>query len=182
MGYVQDATGKSQTCNLALPRSKAAADLQGQGFVAAAYATKRVVNVVSEANDDPRFHPTADAGCDGAAKTALCVPLTQRGKTQVRLVLQALDVKEPKQCFNAESDAHVMRLLGRVSMEMMKVCEATAMKLANSRRKDTLVQLFTELVPINTPLDLLRFHETGLSRLFRSTTASLYLIVLKDTE
>jgi len=166
----------SQTKTLALPGSNTPSDLVGAGFAASACVSRQVVNIRKGASCDPRFSRDADAFSDGSVANSLCVPICQRGKEQVRAVLQAMDCKHDPHLFPPQVHVRILRLLGRVSMEVIDVCEATTAKAANDKRKDALLQLFSEQVPCSSPAQLLQALEQGLQALFHARMSSLHLV------
>jgi len=120
-----------------------------------------------------RHHRTVDAVVGRLARSCLCVPVVAIG--QCKVVLQAMNkLTEPD--FDVENDARMLRLLGRVSMEALQVCQNNTTQSAFTKRKDSLLQLFNDFVPCQTPVQLLHALETGLRELFNSTTAALHIV------
>jgi hypothetical protein len=167
----------SKTLTLKLPLGKNA-DLTGHGVATAAYLTQKPVNV-SDAREDPRFRPEEEAGPDGHAKSLICVPITrvakQGGKPQVRVVLEAVNkLQEPH--FDSDRDGRVLKLLGKVSMEVLQVCEKSSGDTLNTKRKEAMLQLFTDHTPCVAPATLLSALERGLAEMFLSQGAALHLV------
>lgn len=167
----------AQTFTLPLPRGKNA-DLSGKGIVSAAYLTQKPVNV-TDAREDPRFRQE-EAGPDGHAKSVVCVPVYRNSKggrkPEVRVVLQAVNkLLEPH--FDPEGDVLVLRLLGKVSMEVLQVCETSSAASMNTRRKEALLQLLIECTPCEGPATLLQSLDRGLRETFLSEVSALHVIV-----
>lgn len=173
---VRDGDG-ARTFTLPLPRGKDS-DLAGKGIVSAAYRSQKPVNVI-DAREDPRFRPE-EAGEAGHAKSVLCVPICRHTKTgkggQVRVVLQAVNkLLEPQ--FDPEGDVQVLRLLGKVSMEVLQVCEASSAASMNTKRKEVLLQLLIESTPCEGPAMLLNAVDRGLQETFLSQGSALHVIL-----
>jgi hypothetical protein len=93
----------------------------------------------------------------------------------VRVVLQAANkLEEPH--FDADVDVRVLRLLGKVAMEVLQVCQDNSAASMNAKRKDALLQLLTDQVPCQEPLQLLHAVENGLKDIFVAQDAALYLV------
>jgi len=163
------------THDLAIPKSRDA-DLAGSGLAVAACVSQKVISAADVAKD-PRHNPHADSVSGRVAKSMLCVPVVHKGR--VRVVLQAANkLAEPD--FDSESDARVLRLLGRVSMEVLQVCEANSTQSAFTKRKDSLLQLFNDFVPCQTSMQLAHAVETGLRELFHSEAAVVHAVQHRD--
>jgi len=161
-----------KTFELQLPRGHEPNDLSGQGLPVAACIGRHVVSV-QDARSDARHHRTVDAVGGRLARSCLCVPVLI--KSQCKVVLQAMNkLTEPD--FDTENDARMLRLLGRVSMEALQVCQKNTTQSAFAKRKDSLLQLFNDFVPCQTPVQLLHALETGLRELFNVTTAALHVV------
>eukprot|EP00747_Dinoflagellata_sp_TGD_P185770 gnl/TRDRNA2_/TRDRNA2_42491_c0_seq1.p1 gnl/TRDRNA2_/TRDRNA2_42491_c0~~gnl/TRDRNA2_/TRDRNA2_42491_c0_seq1.p1 ORF type:complete len:893 (-),score=194.86 gnl/TRDRNA2_/TRDRNA2_42491_c0_seq1:84-2762(-) len=168
----------TQTDTLSLPRGSSAADLQGASLVAAAYATQKPV-IVSDAREDVRYRADTDAGLDGHVKSLAAVPVMRHNK--VRVVLQAINkLKEPQ--FDADNDIRILRLIGKVSMEVLQVCETSSAKSVNSQRKDSLLQLLNDHIPCNYPAAPLHALDLGLHEIFGSQATALHLVETGDVE
>mmetsp|Transcript_26691 Transcript_26691/g.61420 ORF Transcript_26691/g.61420 Transcript_26691/m.61420 type:complete len:992 (-) Transcript_26691:194-3169(-) len=163
----------SRTKTVPLPKGREDNNLKGAGFVAAAYALQKPVNV-ADAADDPRMSKESDVTSDGTAKTVLCVPVVKGSR--VRVVLQALNkLQEPQ--FNMDTDMRVLRPLGKVAMEVLQVCEATSASSMNSKRNHDLLQLLKDYIPMTTGASVLAMLERGLTELFVSQQANLHLVL-----
>lgn len=104
----------------------------------------------------------------------MCIPIISEGK--VKAVLQAMNkLKEPH--FNPEEDARVMKLLGRVCLEVLKVCDSSSAGSVNMKRKDNLLLLFTSNLHCDTGAQLLQAFEQGLKELFSAQAAALHVLV-----
>lgn len=171
---------RSFTLNLPKGRS---ADLTGQSIAAAAYLMQKPVNV-ADAREDPRYRPEEEAGPDGHAKSILCVPIAKVAKSkrqpEVRVVLEAVNkLREPH--FDPDRDARILKLLGKVSMEVLQVCENTSGDRLNTKRKEVLIQLLIDCTPCTTPTMLLYTIEHGLQDTFLAQAVALHLVVGNST-
>jgi len=93
----------------------------------------------------------------------------------VQAVMQAINkLEEPH--FDPQDDARVLQLLGRVSMEVLKVCEASGAATVMTKRKDSLLNLFTRNLPVETPVGLIHTLEQGFQELFMSKAVALHLV------
>lgn len=169
-----------KTFTLKLPRS-GDADLTGQGIVSAAYLTRKPVNV-QDAREDPRFRPEEEAGPDGHAKSIMCVPVTgmTKGGIKVRVVLEAVN-KLREAHFDPDRDGRILKLLGKVSMEVLQVCEKSAGDNVNTKRKEALLNLFNEHLPCNSAATLLSAIERGLHETFLAQAVALHVVVQNAT-
>mmetsp|Transcript_46295 Transcript_46295/g.110174 ORF Transcript_46295/g.110174 Transcript_46295/m.110174 type:complete len:1003 (+) Transcript_46295:104-3112(+) len=163
----------TRTKTVGLPKGREDKDLEGAGFVAAAYALQKPVNVI-DARDDSRGSTESDVTPDGKAKTVLCVPVVKGSR--VRVVLQAINkLQEPQ--FNMDTDMRVLRPLGKVAMEVLQVCEATSASSMNSKRNHDLLQLLKDFIPMTSGGAVLMMLERGLSELFSSNLSVLHLVL-----
>lgn len=161
-----------KTLELVLPKSSADGDLAGQGLVVAAAVSQKVVSV-PDASTDLRCNHSLDAVSGRTARSVLCVPVMHKGQTKV--VFQAMNkLEEPD--FDAENDAKLLRLLGRVSMEVLQVCQSNTTQSAFTKRKEALLQLFNDFVPCQTAVQLMHALEKGLRELFLTQVAALHLV------
>mmetsp|Transcript_99631 Transcript_99631/g.157690 ORF Transcript_99631/g.157690 Transcript_99631/m.157690 type:complete len:841 (+) Transcript_99631:70-2592(+) len=171
-----------KTFSLKLPRGKNA-DLTGQGIATAAYLTQKPVNV-ADAREDPRFRPLEEAGPDGHAKSIMCVPVTQIIKSgrqpQVRVVLEVVN-KLREAHFDPDRDGRILKLLGKISMEVLQVCEKSSGDSLNTKRKEALLNLFNEHIPCNSPATLLSAIERGLHETFLAQAVALHVVVQNAT-
>jgi len=166
----------SKTLTCPLPRGKS--DLTGAGLVSAAHTLQKPVNVTNAA-EDPRFRADTDADIDGIARSCLCVPVAHNKKVSV--VVQAVNkTREPH--FDPTVDVRILRLLGRVSMEVLQVCETSSAATMNTKRKEALLQLFTDTLPCTCPSQLLYVLERGLELTFLSQAAVLHLVIRRSCE
>merc|ERR1712232_261067 len=78
--------------------------------------------------------------------------------------------------FDSESDTHVLQLLGRISMEVVQVCESNGAQLANTTRKEGLLKVFNDHLPCDAPELLLKAFDQGLKKLFRAQSTALHLV------
>lgn len=167
----------TRTITLPLVKSKTA-DPRGQGLVASCYLQQKSLNIV-DAEDDERFHAEVDAGPDGSASSVLCVPIFRDSKAkesrEVRVVLQAVNkLREPH--FDPDLDIRFLRLLGRVSTEVLQICENSSAATQNTKRKDLLLQLFNEFGPCRSKVQLLQAFHKGLQELFLAQETALHLV------
>lgn len=161
-----------RTIELQIPKTGDPEDLAGKGLVVAAAAERKILGV-PDAGNDPRFNEATDMVAGTAARSMLCVPICQN--KQVKVVLQAMNkLKEPD--FDVNHDSKVLRLFGRVSMEVLQVCQTNTSQSAFTKRKDSLLQLFNDFVPCQTAPQLLNAVETGLHELFLSQHATLHVV------
>jgi hypothetical protein len=155
---------------------------------------QKIVHVFGDASDDPRFRSEADAwntgpvkdlserpGMEtrtvGQAKSVLCVPILQqsKGKDQVSVVLEAVDKLEAPQ-FDMTTDVRILRLLGKVSMEILKVCNENSSAASTAKRKDALLQLITASQYCKEPVHLLQTLDSTLRELFHSQASSVHTV------
>eukprot|EP00928_Gymnodinium_smaydae_P039007 TRINITY_DN26752_c0_g1_i1.p1 TRINITY_DN26752_c0_g1~~TRINITY_DN26752_c0_g1_i1.p1 ORF type:complete len:906 (+),score=93.67 TRINITY_DN26752_c0_g1_i1:143-2860(+) len=172
----------SRTITLPLPSNRGGVetrpeDLEGRGLAVAACALQQVVNV-ADVTQDPRFQPEADAAPDGLARSVICVPIVRQrvgAADQVSVIIQASNkLEEPH--FDTDTDVGTLRLLGKVSMEVMQSCLDNSAASTTSKRKDTLLHLFNEQVPCTTPLQLMQVMESGLRDIFQAQATALHVI------
>jgi len=163
----------TQSCPLA--KSQDPQDLAGKGLAAAACATEALVTVL-DAWQDPRYCEACDSGGVGPVRSMLCVPIMRSGKSnKVVIVLQAMNkLLQPR--FDADFDAEVLRLIGRVAREVSEVCEASGGNRANTKRKEVLLQILAEHLPCADPGLLLHALETGLQKLFKAQAVALHVL------
>jgi hypothetical protein len=149
------------------------ADWTGPGLAAAACAHEVLVNV-GNAREDPRFNEATDAAADGCARSVICVPIFCPGKNKPSLVLQAMNkLLEPR--FSVHTDGVILRLIGRVSSEVIDVCRTSSAYRANSKRREVLLQVFEDHMPCNDPVLLLDALEMGLAKMFQGKQVALHL-------
>jgi len=149
------------------------ADKNGPGLAAAACANEVLVNV-GNAREDPRFNEATDAAADGWARSVMCIPIFRPGKNKPSLVLQAMNkLLEPR--FSVHTDGVILRLIGRVSSEVIDVCQTSSAYRANSKRREMLLQVFEDHMPCNDPVLLLRALEMGLAKMFQGAQMALHL-------
>eukprot|EP00929_Paragymnodinium_shiwhaense_P073507 TRINITY_DN37478_c0_g1_i1.p1 TRINITY_DN37478_c0_g1~~TRINITY_DN37478_c0_g1_i1.p1 ORF type:complete len:954 (-),score=177.51 TRINITY_DN37478_c0_g1_i1:128-2989(-) len=165
----------TQRFQLPLPKGRAPDDLKGQGIAVASCVLQKPINL-PDVRQDPRFKAEADAsvaGSDGLATSILCVPVIRDNK--VRVVLQASNkLREPS--FDPSMDVRVLRLLGKVAGEVLQICQENSTASTNAKRKETLLQLFTEHVPCTEPLQLLQAVESGLKDMFLAQSVALFVV------
>jgi len=176
---VRDGDGQ-KTFTMPLPKQGCSPTCKGIGIAAAAYLTQKPVNV-SDAREDPRFRPEEEAGPDGHAKSMMCVPVCKSAKQSGRppkvcVLLQAVNkLQEPH--FDPDRDGRVLKLLGKVSMEVLQVCESSTASTMNTKRKDDLLRLFSERTPCESLNELLETLEKGLDDIFLAKDAALHVVV-----
>lgn len=157
---------------VAIPCGRSERDLAGLGIMVAACVTQKVIHLEDFATD-PCYCEATDSGPDRKATNILCVPIFTPDRNQVRVVLQAVNKQQP---FDEDTDARVLRILGRVSMEVIQVCETSDAHAATNRRKESLLTLLNEHAPIDGDVGLMTYLEQGLQRLFKCQTSVLHLV------
>jgi len=168
----RDGDSKKKTTTIPLPKGRM--DLAGQGLAVAACMTQKAINI-GDAHQDPRYRAGADGDdpADGSqAMNVLCVPIVKQGK--VRVILEAVN-KTQGPNFDPEADTRVLRLLGKVSMEVLQVCQDKSAGSKNSLRKESLLLLFTDQVPCQEPIQLIHALDHGLKEIFMSQACALHI-------
>eukprot|EP00931_Biecheleriopsis_adriatica_P064894 TRINITY_DN39567_c0_g1_i1.p1 TRINITY_DN39567_c0_g1~~TRINITY_DN39567_c0_g1_i1.p1 ORF type:complete len:783 (-),score=162.53 TRINITY_DN39567_c0_g1_i1:39-2162(-) len=149
-------------------------ELKSKSLVASAFALQRPVSV-TEAHTDPRYLQAVDAcDMDGPVQSSLCVPIGGDGG-KVHAVLQAMN-KHLAPEFDPQEDIKIMRLLGHVSVEVVRVFETSSAASINAKRKETLLALISKHVPLEMPGQLVQLLESVVQDLFVAKAAALHLV------
>jgi hypothetical protein len=99
---------------------------------------------------------------------------------KVRVVLEAVNkLREPH--FDPDRDARILKLLGKVSMEVLQVCEKSSGDTLNTKRKEVLLQLLVDCTPCDTAATLLYAIEHGLQDAFLAQAVALHVVVGNST-
>jgi hypothetical protein len=91
------------------------------------------------------------------------------------VVLQAIN-KLQKLHFDPERDGRILQLLGKVSMEVLQVCETSSVATKNTQRKEALLQLFAEHTPCDNANTLLSALDRYLAETFQSQSTALHIV------
>merc|ERR1712060_363475 len=69
---------------------------------------------------------------------------------------------------------------GKVSLEVLQVCEAGAAQLLNAKRREELLHILGDAAPCNEPSELLHTLEQSLHKLFSSSLVALHLVIGRE--
>eukprot|EP00928_Gymnodinium_smaydae_P014867 TRINITY_DN15456_c0_g1_i1.p1 TRINITY_DN15456_c0_g1~~TRINITY_DN15456_c0_g1_i1.p1 ORF type:complete len:855 (-),score=120.58 TRINITY_DN15456_c0_g1_i1:357-2921(-) len=174
---VRTGTGKPVTTTLPIPRGSSSEMLAGKSLVVAACALGRTLDV-ADVKGDPRFDPATDVTVPGQEViNALCMPVMrrQKGNTErIGVIVQAVN-KLHESKFDAEADGRILHLLGKVSMQMLEVCQENSAASMNAKRKDSLLHILTTKMPCAEPADVLQVMENGLKDTFLSLSVAVFI-------